>query len=145
MNTVPLINGRAYDYASIELILAGSPLVSVSSISYVESQEKMNNYGLGTLPTSRGRGTKEVSVSMDIAMNEVENLRTAVFALDSLSKGSLLSLPAFDILVSFFNGQSVVVHTVKNCEFTDDGVEGSTGDGELKRSFNLIASHVEYR
>ena len=51
----PLINGRAYDYAQIEVNILGVPVAGISAISYTEEQEKVNNFGAGSNPVSRGR------------------------------------------------------------------------------------------
>lgn len=136
---IPLINGRAYDFTQVLVKILGAPVVSVSAINYTEEQAKENNYGAGTRPVSRGHGAVTVSASVTISMNDVEAIR------DAAPDGSLLKIPAFDIEVSFLNSQKVVTHVLKNCEFTNDGLEGSQDDKDLKRSFNLIPSHIKYR
>lgn len=135
----PLINGQAYDFAQVVVNIAGVPIPSVSSISYSEEQEKVNNYGAGKRPVSRGHGTIKASASFDISMNDVEKLRA------ESPNGSLLALPAFDIVVVFGNPQNPTKHRLKNCEFLSDGVEGSVDDADLVRSFDLLPSDIEFR
>ena len=135
----PLINGTAYSFVQIVVKILGNPIASVSSITYTEEQAKENNYGAGGRPVSRGHGTISVSASITISMNDTEALR------DIAPEGSLLNLLPFDIEVSFLNAQQVVTHIIKNCEFMDDGVEASLDDKDIKRSFNLIPSHIVYR
>jgi hypothetical protein len=135
----PLINGRAYDFASVTVIIGGVPFRGISAINYTEEQEKANNFGTGNSPVSRGRGAVDTSVSIDISMSEIEKIR------DSAPEGRLLNLEPFDIIVTHGNPQRPVSHTIKNCEFTNDGVEGSQGDTDLTKSFELVASHVKYR
>lgn len=137
--SLPLINGRAYDFTQIIVNILGAPVASVSAISYTEEQTKENNYGAGDRPVSRGHGAITASASITISMNDVEAIR------DVAPDGSLLKVPAFDIEVSFLNAQKVVTHTLKNCEFTSDGVETSQDDKDVKRSFSLIPSHIKYR
>ena len=137
----PLINGRAYDYSQIIIQALGGVLVSAKSISYTEEQEKVNNFGTGNRPVSRGQGAIEASASIELSMNDIEVLRDLVAS----DNGSLLAIPAFDITVTFLNLQKVVTHVIKNAEFTNDGVESSQGDGDIVFSFDLVASHVEYR
>ena len=136
---IPLINGKAYDFTQIVVLIMGAPIPSVSSITYTEEQTKENNYGAGNRPVSRGKGAINASGSITLSMNDVEALR------DVATDGSLLKIPAFDIQVSFLNEQKVVTHILKNCEFTDDGVESSQDDKDISRSFNLVISHVKYR
>ena len=135
----PLINGKAYDFAQVIVNIAGVPIPSISSITYSEEQEKTNNYGAGKRPVSRGHGTITASASFDISMNDIEALR------DESPNGSLLALPAFDVVVVFGNPQNPTKHRLKNCEFLSDGVEGSVDDTDLTRSFDLVVSDIEFR
>ena len=135
----PLINGRAYDFAQIEVNILGVPVAGVTAISYSEEQEKVNNFGAGSRPVSRGHGAINASGSITISMNDVEAIR------DAAPFGSLLQIPSFDISITFLNAQKVVTHVLKNCEFLNDGVEASQGDTDLVRSFDLVLSHIVYR
>lgn len=137
----PLINGRAYDFTEIVVSMLGGPVVGVKSINYTEEQEKTNNFGQGNRPVSRGQGAIEASASIEISMNDVEALRDTVAA----QGGSLLAIPAFDISVTYLNAQKVVTHTLKNCEFTNDGVETTQGDTDVVRTFDLVCSDIKYR
>lgn len=136
---VPLVNGQAFDYTQIIVSILGVPIVSVSSISYTEEQEKVNNMGTGNRPVSRGRGAIDASGSVEISMNDIEAIR------DVAPSGSLLLIPAFDIVVVFGNPQNVQTHVLKNCEFTNDGVETTQGDTDIKRTFDLVISDIQYR
>jgi hypothetical protein len=139
MNDIVLINGKAYDFTQIAVKILGAPTVSVSAIDYTEEQAKENNYGTGSRPVSRGRGAITASAKITISMNDSEAIR------DVAPDGSLLKLAPFDIEVCFLNEQKIVNHVIKNCEFTTDGVSGSTGDKDLKKSFDLLPSHIKYR
>ncbi len=135
----PLINGRAYDFAQINMSILGVPVNGVSAISYTEEQEKVNNFGAGSRPVSRGHGAINASGSVTLSMNEVEAIR------DAAPEGSLLRIPAFDITVTFLNEQKVETHVLKNVEFTNDGLDASNGDTTLERGFDLVLSHILYR
>lgn len=135
----PLINGRAYDFASITVTILGVPVASVSAINYEESQEKTNNYGAGNRPVSRGFGVIEAKASIELSMNDIEAIR------DVALNGSLLNVPAFDITVFFGNAQKPITHVLKNCEFTTDGNDMKQGDTDVKKSLDLVLSHVKYR
>lgn len=137
--SVPLVNGRAYDFTQIILQITGVPLPSPKSINYTEEQTKENNFGTGNRPVSRGQGPIDANASIELSMNDVEALR------DAAPNGSLLQIAAFDIVVTYVNLQKPVKHVLKNCEFTDDGVESSQGDTDISRTFNLKPSHIKYR
>lgn len=139
MENIPLVNGIAYSYVDIKVKIAGVEIPSVSKISYTEDQQKSNNYGTGDRPTSRGKGKIEPKANFEISMNDIEAMR------DVAPNGSLLKLPPFDIEISFLNEQKVVTHTIKNCEFTNDGVEAGVDDMDIKKSFDLTPSHILYR
>ena len=135
-----LVNGTSYDYTKISVILAGTPVLEVTEINYTQDQEKENNFGTGVLPVSRGQGERNSSGSIGLAMNEVEVLRDA-----APPNGSLLDLPAFDIIVVYGNPQKLVTHRLIKCEFTNDGVETSQGDTSITRSFDLVIGNIHYR
>ena len=136
---IPLINGTAYNFGQIIVTILGVPIASVSSIDYEETQEKINNYGVGNRPVSRGNGVIEAKATIEMSMNDIEAIRNAS------PLGSLLSVPAFDITVFFGNPQSPQTHVLKNCEFANDGISGATGDGDMKKSFDLVLSHIKWR
>lgn len=136
---IPLINGQAYDFTQITVSILGVPTLGISALNYTEEQEKVNNFGTGNRPVSRGQGPIDASGSIEIAMNDVEALR------DAAPDGSLLKIPAFDITVVFGNVQKPVRHVLKNVEFTNDGVESTQGDTDLKRTFDLVISNIRYR
>lgn len=135
----PLINGEAYSFSQITAVVLGVALPSISAITYMEEQEKANNMGAGNRPVSRGRGPIDASGSIDISMNDIEALR------DAAPNGSLLQIPPFDIVVVFGNPQSPTTHVLKNVEFTNDGTESTQGDTDIKRTFDLVISHIKWR
>jgi hypothetical protein len=137
---LPLINGRAYDYSQIIIAILGVPVSGVSSINYDEEQEVTGNKGTGEYDVSVGLGGISASGSLEMSMNDVEALRDV-----APIRGSLLSLPFFDIVVVFGNPQGVQTHTLKNCKFKKDGVNTSTGDTDIKYTFDIYMSHINYR
>lgn len=139
MTQPALINGRAYDYTQITFVVLGVPVPSVSSINYTEEEDAKMNFGTGQLPVSIGYGAINSKGSIEISMNDVEAIR------DVAPDGSMLKIPLFDILVVFGNPQKPVRHIIKNVKFTDDGVETTQGDTDVKRKFNFICSQIKYR
>ena len=136
---LPLINGQAFDFSQITPLYLGVPLVSLTSITYEEVQEKVDNPGTGNRPISRGRADIKATGSMEISMNDVEALREVAL------EGSLLALPASDFILVFGNPQNIQTHVLKNLEFTNDGGTGTQGDTDLKMTLNFIISNVIYR
>lgn len=134
-----LINGKSYTHAQIVATIAGVPIASISEINYKEAQDKVNNYGLGVRPVSRGHGTIDANGDVTMSMNDIEAIR------DAAPNGSLLAVPAFKVTVTFVNAQKVVTHELNNCEFTEDGVESKTGDTDIKMKFPLVISDINFR
>ena len=135
----PLVNGISFDFVQLTPLFLGVPLVSMSSITYEEVQEKVNNFGIGNRPVSRGRGAIDASGSMELSMNDIEAIREVA------PNGSLLLLPASDFVLVFGNPQNIQTHVLKNLEFTNDGVTGAVGDTDLKLTLNFVISDVQYR
>ena len=135
-----LINGRAYDFTQIVFVVLGVPVPSVSSISYTEEMETKMNFGTGQLPVSIGYGAINSKGSIEISMNDVEAIRDVCPL-----RGSFTSLPLFDILVVYGNPQRPVRHIIKNVSFTDDGVESAQNETDIKRKFNFVCSHIQYK
>ena len=136
---IPLINGRAYDYTQITAVVLGVPLAGISAINYVTTQDKTNNFGTGNQPVSRGRGAKDTVGSLELSMNETEAIRNAI------ANGDLLDIPPFDIVMVFGNIQNPVTHVLKNVEFSNDGVDTTQGDTDIRRTFDMTISHIKYR
>jgi hypothetical protein len=55
-NGLPLINGKAYEYADISCIVLGTPIIGVTAIEYGEEDSMENIYATGRYPVSRGFG-----------------------------------------------------------------------------------------
>lgn len=133
----PLINGKAYDYVNITMLILNIPVVGITAINYEETQEKVNNFGTGNNAVSRGHGAKDGTGSFDISMNETEAIRAAA------SSRSLLDIPFFDVILVFANAGGVTrTHVIKNVEFTNDPGGGAQGDTDLVGTFNIVFSHV---
>jgi hypothetical protein len=135
-----LINGTSYSWAQITINIQGTPLYGVTAISYSETQEKTNNYGQGSNPTSRGRGRKEYEASMTIRLGELEALR------NSIASRNLVDIPVFDVTVAFIpkgsDSNVPVVHTLKNAEFLSDSVDVTEGDTSIEVDTPLIISEI---
>jgi len=137
MAEIALINGNAYYHSGLTVSILGVPIPSVSSLNYSVAQTKENNYGTGSEPISRGRGSKTYTGSIELSMNDVEAIRGAVGTRD------LVDIPPFDIVIVWVSvGNTTRVHTLENCEFMNDGVETSTDDTDVLFTFDLIIGKI---
>ena len=133
----PLINGKAYEFTSINLVVLGVPIAEAKSISWNQKQDRKMNYGTARFPTSYGNGPISVDVKLTISMNEIEALRLSV------PSGLLQDIPPFTISLWYGDtGVGTVTQKIFNCLFMDDGLNGNQGDTILFMDYNLIASNV---
>ena len=131
------ILGQAYSFADAKLTIAGIECFSVSNIVMTVTQEKTNNYGSGTRPVSRGRGTKQYEASFDLSLKDTERLKVLVATND------LTDLEPTSAILLLDNGiDGKHEWTAVYFEFTDDGVEAAQDDSEMKRTFGGMMSDL---
>ena len=137
-NKQVLINGKAFSASDITVMIAGIQVASISSLTATVTQEKTNNKGFSDEPVSRGRATKEYEASMDLSY-------TDKLKLSNLSPtGSLVDLPMFEVLAVLNNNVNVSRIRLKNAEFTDDGIEVTTDDTDITRTYSLVIAGIDY-
>ena len=137
---VPLINGRAYDWASLRAQLLGQTVAGITALSYDDSQEKVHNWGAGVNPTSRGLGKYEAKGSLTLEMKELERIQAAL-----PPGGRIQDIAPFPIVASFVNASNqLITHTLHNCEFTNNKREIKTGDTNIEVELELIVSHITW-
>lgn len=134
----PLINGINYSYGNIKLILFGVPVVGITKISYKKKQEKENNYGAGFEPVSRGYGKIEYEGSIEIYTDELKRI------IAQAPNRDILQIPPFDIQVVFetTNGVFLTTDTLKMCEFTEEGLDTSSGDTKILVTLPLVIGKI---
>ena len=136
----PLVNGRAYDWASLRLQLLSQTIVGITALSYEDMQEKVNNWGAGTMPVSRGYGKYEAKGSVTLEMKELERIQAALSP-----GGRIQDIAPFPIISSFVNpSNQLVTHTLHNCEFTGNKRDMKTGDTNVEVELELIISHISW-
>ena len=138
MPATPLVNGVAYGWANVSLVLFGVPIVGITKISYKRKQKKENNMGAGPYPVSRGYGNYEFEGSIELYQDELKRIIAASPDRDPLQIGM------FDIQVTF-GGSKVTAEkdVLRSCEFTEEGMEAAQGDTKLMISLPLIIGMIE--
>jgi hypothetical protein len=136
----PMLNGRAYDWASVRMQLLGITILGVTAINYGDKQEKVDNFGAGTLPSSRGYGQKKANANITLEMKEVERIQGA------LKPGqSLQDIGPFTVTVAYRNESNIVItHKLMNAEFTDNKRDLKAGDTSVVVELELIISHIKW-
>lgn len=133
----PLINGVNYNYASIQFVLFGVPVVGITDIKYTSKQEKTNNYGAGYEPVSRGYGKKEYDGAIEVYQDEWKKVIAASPNRDPLS------IPWFDITVTYGDSlANLTTDILQAAEFLEDPFEAKTGDTKLMAKIPLIIGKI---
>jgi len=132
-----LVNGVSYAWAHIGLVLFGRPVEGVTAVSYKKKREKVNNYGRGSKPVSRGRGKEEYEASVTIEMKEAEWIRMR-------ANGSLLDIRPFDVPVVYSgDGVALTRHTLIACEILETGIETEQGATGITVTLPLLPADIK--
>lgn len=137
-NQIPLINGKGYAWANVDLILAGAPVVGITAINYSDTEEKENTYGSGKYPIERGEGNYAATVELTLRANELEAIASRA------PNKRLQDFGVFDILVSYLVATVRHTHKIRNCEFTGNVRNINQGDKMIEGSPGIICSHIEW-
>lgn len=133
------IRGTAYSWSQIKINIGGNVITEVKAISYKMKQAKQNNYGAGIGAISRSRGKKEPEGSIQLYMVAIESLRK------NAKTGDLTDIAPFDIIVSYLpEGGDIITHTLKYCEFMEDGYSIKEGDMEIAPELPIIIGSIDY-
>ena len=139
VNLIPLINGKAYEYADITCIILGVPFFGITAIEYGEDANIENIYATGRYPINRGYGQVTPKAKMTCLMNEVMNLVSIA------PNGRLHDIPEFDVIVSYVDINLIpVVHKIRNVKFKNNNISTKTGDTSIPIEIDLVPSHIEF-
>lgn len=129
-----------YDWADVEIHLAGRKVIAAKGVKYKISQEKEEIYGAGFEPLAIGHGNKKYEGELTLLQSEIEALQEAVGA------GSLLDIRNLDIVVSYAPKDSGPIKTdiIKGVEFTEIEKGMQQGDKFMEVSLPFIALGIQY-
>ena len=133
-----LINGVSYSWGSVNLVVAGVPIIGITKIAYKKVQEKENIYGAGFTPVSRGYGKKSYEGSITIKREELNRLILAA------PNNSIEDITPFDIPVVYADGTRVApkVDTLKSVEFKGFDQTTNTGDTSIDVELELVIGDI---
>ncbi len=134
----PLINGTSYAWGQVTLTMLGTPFTGIRKITFKSSQEKVNNYGIGSEPVSRGRGRKYYEGSITFLAEEWKNIIAA-----SPNKEPLDVAP-FTISIKWIDINGLLQECkLLFVEFTEHGYDMSEGDTMVEVEVPLIIGKIE--
>jgi hypothetical protein len=119
------VNGKVYDWESIEVQLPNGLAIGITDINYNDERPKTPRYGKGSVQRGTGRGNYKASFSLTLDRDEYEALRKAL-------GGSVYEGEPFNIVVSYANdGSETISDTLPDCEITKQDTSGSQGDDNV--------------
>lgn len=133
-----LVNGAAYGWVNILFAPFGVPLAGITKITYERKQNKVDNFGAGDKPTSRGYGNYSYTCQVEVYQEEWEKFIAAAPERDPML------IPPFPIPV-VFGGSRVTAkkHTLLMCEFLNDPMNSSQGDTSNKLTIDIIVADIQ--
>jgi hypothetical protein len=136
----PIVNGRAYDWGSIDVKMFGRNVISLRGISFTPSQDKANEYGRGYKPVERGHGNIEYEGSVTVTAKEYHQILKAA---QKQGFPSLLAIPPFEITVIVGQaGQDPMKKQLTYCEFNEEPFDASQGDTNIEVELGITPGDI---
>jgi len=132
-----LVNGVNYSWSNIVVQIFGIPVIGITKIMYKQKQTKVNNYGIGTLPVSRGYGNVEYEAEIELYADELRRIIASAPGKD------ILSIPPFKIEVYYQTAVADLAHdTLLYCEFTEDSITAAQNDTKISVTIPLLIAGI---
>ncbi len=131
---MPIINGKAYDWADVAVKLPGLE-IEVQEISYDDELEKEAAYGRGSRPRGYGTGNYKAEGKMSLLKDDFDDL----VAYCKRRGISLYRLVIPKIIVSYANQtQKTKTDELDTVTFTKTSQKNTQGDKSLKVDMDFI-------
>lgn len=132
--------GNMTGWNSITVNLLGRDIEGITAINYNDTVTKENAYGAGKYPIGRSEQNYEAECSLTLYKEEMDGIRAVL-----PPGGRVQDIAPFDILVEYENKDGRITRDrIRNCEFTNAGVEIEQGNGSITVEHELIVSHIEW-
>ena len=131
--------GKMQGWTSITVNMMGRDVEGITKISYDDNSTKENVYGAGDKPVGRSRGNYEAKATLGLYKEEVDGIKAAL-----ASGKRIQDVAPFDIVVQYELDGEIRKDIIHNCEFTNNAVDVSQGDGTISTDHELIVSHITW-
>ena len=128
-----MFNSREYEWADIDVVMAGRPVTGIRGIKYNTKKEKELVYAKGNKPHAVQSGNYGHSGEITVLQSEYNALRQA-------AKGDILSV-SLDIVVAYGNptrGDAITTDILVGVEFTEDNTEWKQGDKFQEKTIPFV-------
>lgn len=133
------INGRQYDWDSVEIKLPSGIAVGIEEISYNDEHPVEDHYGKGSTSAGFGRKNYKASGSLTLFMSEAERLRTEL-------GGSYYANEPFNIVVAYANDdQDAITDTLKSVLISKTDTSAKQGESKVgSKKFDIRIGMIEW-
>ena len=128
-----MFNSREYEWADIDVVMAGRPVTGIRGIKYNTKNEKELVYAKGNKPHAVQSGNYDHSGEITVLQSEYNALRQA-------AKGDILGV-SLDIVVAYGNptrGDAITTDILVGVEFTEDNTEWKQGDKFQEKTIPFV-------
>lgn len=128
-----MFNSREYEWADIDIVIAGRPVTGIRGIKYNTKKEKELVYAKGNKPHAVQSGNYDHSGEITLLQSEYNALRQA-------AKGDILGV-SLDIVVAYGNptrGDAITTDILVGVEFTEDNTEWKQGDKFQEKTIPFV-------
>lgn len=136
---IPLINGVRPAWANMRVNILGRTVTGITALDYKSKRKKENQYGAGDEVDHRGYGNREYEVTLTLYKYEVDAIKALL-----LPGQDLTDIAPFDIPVQWRDAAETVINklTLKDFEFTEEGLSTKQGDTKLEIACTGIISKI---
>lgn len=120
------VNGKQWDWGNIQLTMLNGLVTLVTKISFEESRESVNNYGIGQYPVGYGNKNVQYKASLEMYSDQLYQIAKA-------SPGKKIwMIPPFSAKI-IMSGDGVDYATFKlmNCRFTSANFDAKQNDSSI--------------
>lgn len=121
-----MINGLAYDFESIKLMLPTGLTLGAESVEYNDEKSDEVITGSNGLPLGIGRGEYKGTCKLELQRLEFDKLN-----LFATASGGFYNMPPLPVIASYGNAGQVPVTDSLLVHFTKRDFKGSKGDTNL--------------
>lgn len=135
-----LINGNVYGWNQLKVTLFGRTVTGIQSIEYKVTPEPAPVMGAGPNPIAFGDGNETFEGSIELLMDEVEEIRKLV------PTGRLRDIPPFPIIVSYAKnlGATRTTHRIW-ARFKDETGGMAQGESHKYHTYPLEVFNIEWK
>lgn len=136
-----LINrfGKMAGWNSVSVTMLGRTIEGITQLAYNDSQETENAYGRGGKPIGRAVGNYTATASITLYKEEVIALQLAIGP-----GNNIMDIEPFDISVLYEYQGKIFKDVIRNCQFTNNGVDVKQNDKTIATQYTLMPSHIDW-